>query len=333
MKNELANRISDDDVETFQRDGVVCLRGVISLENVEALAMSIDDAVATLSTSSAGYDLTSISKAIEDDDIAALRESSSGQYNVEGIAQAIKDTGSDLLLDAREKNDFGGEGEQAGRGRFFLDTGVAARSEPFRDFALHGQCPEIASKLLRSETINFYDDQIFVKEPGTLERTAYHQDGSYFHFEGEQSCTIWIPVDPVAAAASVHYVRGSHRWNKFYKPNIFLSTMTFPGSEGDELPEIEGHEDEFDIVAFDMEPGDVLVHHHKTIHGAPGNGNLTCTRRTTGIRYTGEDIRYKFRPAAPQPTHLNYDMEDGDRLSAADFPLVWPRRLIEQVAA
>lgn len=329
MNNEMPNPVTDADVETFQNDGVVCLRGVICPDNVAALAQSIDEAVSTLNTSSAGYDLTAISTAIETDDIAALRSQSAGQYNVEGIAQAIKDTGSDLLLeelpDAAKKENK--------RGRFFLDTGVSSRSVRFRDFVLNSQCPEIASRLLKSETINFYDDQIFVKEPGTLEKTAYHQDGSYFHFEGEQSCTIWIPVDPVSADASVHYVRGSHRWDAFYKPNIFLSNMTFPGSDGEDLPEIEGHEDEYDLLSFDMQPGDVLVHHHRTIHGAPGNGNLTRTRRATGVRYTGADIRYKFRDYAPQPTHLYYGMKDGDCLDPAYFPVVWPRAVPKRAAA
>jgi len=146
----------------------------------------------------------------------------------------------------------------------------------FRAFALLGECPEIAAALLQSRKINFYDDQVFVKQPKTSERTAYHQDSSYFHFEGDQACTMWIPVDPVSFnSGTIRYVRGSHRWG-FFKPNVFVSQMAFPGADGEVLPDIDGHEEQYDIVSYELEPGDMLVHHHLTVHGSAGNATLAA---------------------------------------------------------
>ena len=211
------------------------------------------------------------------------------------------------------------------KGSFLLDSGVAAKDMNFRAFALLGECPEIAAALLQSDKINFYDDQVFVKQPKTSERTAYHQDSSYFHFEGDQACTMWIPVDPVSFdSGTIRYVRGSHRWG-FFKPNVFVSQMAFPGADGDTLPDIDGNEADYDIVSYELAPGDMLVHHHLTVHGSAGNATLRQTRRAASLRYCGDDIRFKFRAAAPAQAHFHHSLKDGDPLDCAQFPVVWPR--------
>ena len=40
-------------------------------------------------------------------------------------------------------------------------------------------------------------------------------------------------------------VAGSHRWG-FFKPNVFVSQMAFPGADGDTLPDIDGNEADYD---------------------------------------------------------------------------------------
>jgi len=122
---------------------------------------------------------------------------------------------------------------------------------------------------------------------------------------------MWIPVDPVSFnSGTIRYVRGSHRWG-FFKPNV--SQMAFPGADGDTLPDIDGHEEEYDIVSSELEPGDLLVHHHLTVHGSAGNATLRQTRRTASLRYCGDDIRFKFRPYAPAQAHFHHQPRTADR--------------------
>lgn len=316
MSLGLKRAVTPEEIDTYKRDGVVCLKDIVSDDFVAMLRDAIDEAVRTLTHSAAGYDLTRIREAIDAVDLQSLMRDSGGQYNVVGLAAAVIQSKSRLLLD--DPVTPGQDG-----GRFVLDTGVAARIAGFREFSLAGPGPGIAATLMGASKINFYDDQIFVKEPGTRERTAYHQDGPYFHLEGDQICTQWVPVDPVPKEASLRYVRGSHRWGKTFKPNVFIAQMEFPGSEGETLPDIEADESRFDIVSFDVRPGDVVVHHHLTIHGAPGNPHAH-TRRAAGIRYCGEDVRYRHKPFAPQQLHHKHTLRDGDRLDCAQFPVVWP---------
>ena len=286
--SHLARPITKDEVAAYRHAGVVLLRGIRSLSAVNALRRSQ----------------------------TGLQAISAGQHNISAIMDYVKISGKPLLLDKTEN----------AKGSFLLDTGIAARLREFRQFSLNGAAPEIAAALLDSDKINFFGDQIFVKEPGTRERTAFHQDATYFEIEGEKCCVLWIPVDPVTLeSGTILYVRGSHRDGKLYQLNVFIAQTPLPGAKGQLLPDIEGHMEDYDIIHFDMEPGDIIVHHYRTIHGAGGNHSRYQVRRAASLRYCGDDIRFQTRPWAPRQLHHTTRLNDGDPLSGPDFPVVWSR--------
>jgi hypothetical protein len=319
----LVRPITKDEVAAYKIAGVVLLRGVLDLGSVNVLRRCIDEAVTTLGQSPSGYDLSALTKAFEGDDWRALKAESGGQHDVAGIMEYIKSSGKPLLVDNTE----------AAKGSFLLDSGIAARLRDFRRFCIAGAVPEIAGALLDSDKVNFFGDQIFVKEPQTRERTAFHQDATYFEIEGDQCCVMWIPVDPVTLEGGVmQYVRGSHRDGKLYQPNVFVSQTPLPGAEGEPLPDIEGHMQDHDIVHFDVEPGDVIVHHYRTIHGAGGNHTRYQVRRAASLRYCGDDIRFCTRPWAPRQLHHTRRLKDGEPLGGPDFPVVWTRRHAQEAA-
>jgi hypothetical protein len=319
----LVRPITKDEVAAYKIAGVVLLRGVLDLGSVNVLRRCIDEAVTTLGQSPSGYDLSALTKAFEVDDWRALKAESGGQHDVAGIMEYIKSSGKPLLVDNTE----------AAKGSFLLDSGIAARLRDFRRFCIAGAVPEIAGALLDSDKVNFFGDQIFVKEPQTRERTAFHQDATYFEIEGDQCCVMWIPVDPVTLEGGVmQYVRGSHRDGKLYQPNVFVSQTPLPGAEGEPLPDIEGHMQDHDIVHFDVEPGDVIVHHYRTIHGAGGNHTRYQVRRAASLRYCGDDIRFCTRPWAPRQLHHTRRLKDGEPLGGPDFPVVWTRRHAQEAA-
>ena len=63
------------------------------------------------------------------------------------------------------------------------------------------------------------------------------------------------------------------------------------------MPDIEAERDQHDILAWEMEPGDVLIHHSLTVHWAPGN--LTAGRRR-GLAL----LAYMYCPGFRCYTHL-----------------------------
>jgi ectoine hydroxylase-related dioxygenase (phytanoyl-CoA dioxygenase family) len=195
----------------------------------------------------------------------------------------------------------------------------------FDRFARRSRLPEIAAALLESERVWLYEDSVLVKEPGAPFRTEFHTDAGYFHVAGTQACTFWVPLDSAGRdTGAVQYVRGSHRWDEDFRPNLFSIPAPIPGTEGAVVPDVLADPELTALlVDFEVEPGDVVVHHYRTLHGAPANTSTSRRRRAISVRYCGDDIRYRLRPGVPRKPHHDL-VSDGDRLGGDDCPQVWP---------
>jgi len=309
-------RLQARDIDTFAQDGVVCLRDVLDQRETSLIAQAIGAAIRDIGKTATGYDLTAIADAIWRDDVRRVEAEEASQYDLDALATYVRRCNAQPLRDSRPQS----------RGHFLLDTGVWMRSPSMREVALGSALPAIAGQLLAASEVRFYDDQIFVKEPGTVERTAFHQDLGYFHIAGDQGCVMWIPVDRASrATGAVGYVRGSHLWGREFKPNMFSTQLAFPGSVGEDLPDIDNNEGDYDIVYFDLEPGDVAIHHFRTVHGSHGNSSTSQTRRAASLRYVGEQVSFRRRPGIPPQPHRPLDWPNGAALCDPWFPLAWRR--------
>jgi ectoine hydroxylase-related dioxygenase (phytanoyl-CoA dioxygenase family) len=182
--------------------------------------------------------------------------------------------------------------------------------------------PELVAQVLRSATACLYEDSVLVKEPGAAEPTQWHQDLGYFHVDGTQLCTTWCPLDPADEnSGAMRFARGSHLRSETYRPNLFVTTDPIPGTEGEVVPDVDGGA--FDIVAFELEPGDITVHHARTLHAAGPNRSSELRRRAISVRYCGDDARVHIRPGAPLKPEQR-DVRDGDALGGDAHPQVWP---------
>lgn len=309
-------RPSNADISTFGRDGVVCLRGVLSSDNIAELTAALDTLSAQVGSSAAGYDVTAIRRRLYDAPDPNARPTGTGrQYDGNLVRQNLAASTTQALLDSGA----------SGKGRFLVDSSTWLRHPTVRRLALDSDLPEIAAQLLGAHKINFCDDQIFVKTEGAADRTAFHQDYTYFRMKGWQGCAMWICVDPADEdAGALAYVRGSHRWGREFLPNMFFAHIGVPGSSGESLEEIEANPQLHDLVRFDVEPGDVVIHHFRTVHGAGGNRS-SHTRRALSLRYAGDDMRYWRRPGTPDQPYQHHALQDGDPLDSEAFPVVWPR--------
>jgi ectoine hydroxylase-related dioxygenase (phytanoyl-CoA dioxygenase family) len=103
-----------------------------------------------------------------------------------------------------------------------------------------------------------------------------------------QLCGLWLALDVVTQdSGAVEYVRGSHLWGVAYELEKFgdqdLGSVGLP-----KLPDIESERDKYDIISFQLQPGDCVIHHGYTIHGSPGNAS---SRRRRGLitRWLGDE--------------------------------------------
>jgi len=163
-----------------------------------------------------------------------------------------------------------------------------------------------------------------VKEPGTQEKTGFHQDMAYFHLDGDLVCTTWVPLDVVTEEmGAVRFVVGSHRDATKYRPNMFVSDMAIPGTYGVEVPDYDQMVGEARVISFETSPGDLTVHHARTIHAASGNLSPTTRRRAISVRYVGDGTTFKVVPGSPMKDH-HRTLVEGDLLTDEACPLAWP---------
>ena len=231
----------------------------------------------------------------------------------------------DFLADAIEKvmATPGSHAEEyaRGKGRFFGDLEMALRIPEFRTFVTDSPGAEIAGHVMGATRVNYFYDQLLVKEPGTEERTPWHQDQPYWAVSGHQVCSLWLPIDPVSEEVCPEYICGSHRWPE-YSPYHFIDGSPYKDTGLPLLPDIDKEREKYPIVRFALEPGDCLVFQAMIVHGSPGNKS-PHRRRALSTRWTGDDARFCRRRGEVAIPTRDPGLEPGSVLDSERFPVVW----------
>lgn len=258
------------DIDTYNADGAVPLRGLIAPTQLQRLAAAIED-------------------------------------------------------DIREPGPFF-HGYQSDEGLFHGNLRLWETHPTFRDICLHSQLPAIAQTFLGSKKVNLLYDQLFVKEAAMSQRTRWHNDQPYWPIRGWQVLSIWIALDHTTADnGRLEFIRGSHRWNRWFQPETFGKTEAISqyerNTEFEDIPDIEADRDSYDIISWDLEPGDAYLFHAMTVHGAGGNRLASRRRRGYTIRYTGDDVVYDLRPGLSQPL-VSDQLIPGQPLDSDRYPVL-----------
>lgn len=137
----------------------------------------------------------------------------------------------------------------------------------FRAWALDAPLVGLTRQALPgASAVTVYLDQIVGRRPGSDEALTLKREAPYVPVIGRQVVRLWVPLDRVTAPAeAVRYLRGSHRG---------------PGQDSHWL-------------IPDVEPGDLVLHHPSTVHGAVMNGR---SGRVVASAY-GADLRRGPQPA------------------------------------
>jgi len=209
-------------------------------------------------------------------------------------------------------------------GRFFGDKYMWTTNAAFRTFVFDSPAAGIAAAVMESAKVNFFFDHLLVKEPGGARATPWHQDQPYWQVDGWQVCSLWLPLDPVTRdSGAAEYVCGSHLWGKWYEPQSFGVRRDYRAG-GEAMPDIDTMRDRYEILSWDTEPGDVVIHHGRVVHGAHANVTRDRRRRALATRWTGDDARFAPRPKAP-PIIRDPGIAAGAPMDCDLFPVVWPR--------
>jgi ectoine hydroxylase-related dioxygenase (phytanoyl-CoA dioxygenase family) len=205
-------------------------------------------------------------------------------------------------------------------GRFFDDYCNWSRIPEFAAVIRQSPAAEAAGRLMGSERVQLFHDHVLVKEPGTAKPTPWHTDGPYYFVEGRQTVSFWVPLDPVRES-SLRCVAGSHLWPRDVLPTRWMAETNFYPGEHDYMPVPDPEAERMVIREWEMEPGDAVAFHFRTLHGA--RGNLAATRRRAfSLRLVGDDARYVERPGPTSPPFPGHGMQAGDRLREDWFPVL-----------
>jgi len=314
-------KLTQADIATYERDGVVHLKSVITSSEVQALRNAVGQQIANKENSKSAYDFEDMQRQAFSSEPQDFDFGTSERFDIE-LLKFIVETDPEARP-VRDK--LSDDDDQSGS--FFHDAAGWRHYPEIETVACHSALPKIATDLLRTEYLHFWEDTTFVKAPKTPQRTVFHQDWSYFQIDGDKCCIVWIPLDSVDVEnGRMEYIAGSHRTGNIYAPNIFFAQSASPVSPYEKLPDIEGHREDYSIIGFDCEPGDVIIHHVKTIHGSGGNLSEDRMRRALSFRYCGDDIRYFDKPGAIEQQYLKGSLQNGDLLNTEDYPLVWPAK-------
>ncbi len=215
--------------------------------------------------------------------------------------------------------------------RHFSDRYLWKQNSEIDAFVRHSGCARLAAQAMESASARFYFDHLLVKEAGTANPTPWHQDIPYWPFLGKQICSIWLALTPCdIETSSLEFVRGSHLDDKYYLAEAFTGDNDANKSwisqgDGEPCPDIEAHRQDFDIVGYDMEPGDALIFSAWTLHGARGNGSADQRRAAISTRWLGDDAIWNPHPGAdPTVGRDDVSIEPGQPPhDDAVFPEIW----------
>lgn len=195
--------------------------------------------------------------------------------------------------------------------RFIRESGAAA----------------IAAELTGSSTVRLYHDHMLTKEPGTAQKTPWHQDQPYYNVDGAMNASMWLPVDPVPIETCLELVAGTHR-GPWYMPRTFLDEQArwFPEGSLKELPDFLADPTRWPVLRWNLDPGDAVFFNFLTVHGAPGVTG-PHRRRVLSVRFLGDDMVHAPRDWVTSPPFPGLDAElaAGAPMQHRYFPVLWKR--------
>lgn len=176
---------------------------------------------------------------------------------------------------------------------------ASMESPVLADLLGSGRIGAIGSALMQAPSAQLILDQVFYKAGGPVVATPWHQDTPFLRVRGESIVRLWFPCDFSPRHLTVQVLRGSHRWDMIFSTQVRSGDpsakegATGIGDPGMPMvPDVARFPESFDILTFDVAPGDVLAFQGNVVHGAGGHPNHPTPRRAYAVLLGGPDLRY-----------------------------------------
>jgi ectoine hydroxylase-related dioxygenase (phytanoyl-CoA dioxygenase family) len=225
-----------------------------------------------------------------------------------------------------------------GRGETLVELLPSLDCPSLRALMQTGTLARLAGELMAAPSTQLVFDQVFYKQPGHVLPTPWHQDTPFLRVRGHDMARVWLCCDSSPADLTVQVVRGSHLWNVTYGTNPGGAKTVAIADEGrdftydgmqtqsaPQVPDVAGQKDSFDILRWDVEPGDALVLNANVLHGADGREHHPVPRRAFASIWGGPDV-LNYSPqqhAVPSFAEtMGHQVPHGARIG--DYPQAYP---------
>ncbi len=147
---------------------------------------------------------------------------------------------------------------------------VYDRRAAFRDWMTDPEIRPMLAQVLHDTPVLTlaHHNSIMTKMPSRSTETCWHQDRRYWHFENDNLVSVWLALgDETMDNGVLEFIPGSHRLD--FTPEQFDAKTCFMTGlpENDALIAKKVH--------FDLQKGDVVLFHCRTLHHAFANQTQT----------------------------------------------------------
>jgi ectoine hydroxylase-related dioxygenase (phytanoyl-CoA dioxygenase family) len=227
-----------------------------------------------------------------------------------------------------------------GEGETLVKNYLSAHCPSLKKLLDSGIVGAIAGTVMECASAQLILDQIFYKASGHIVATPWHQDTPFLRVRGQDLARVWLTCDPSPRDLTVQVVRGSHRWNVVYNTGVAKQNKDFKAEDkgfsneglGDDAlppaPDVARFRESFDILSWDVEPGDALIFQGNMLHGAAGRESYDRPRRAFASLWGGPELRYHQPsgkafppPGGSQGAPIPHGARIGDHETA--FPVGW----------
>jgi len=205
---------------------------------------------------------------------------------------------------------------------------IAPCSEAMQRWIHDSPAARYVAELTGAETVRFWMDSTFVKEPETgQDATPWHTDGSTYPFWGEQMPTMWLALTDVDEHnAPMQTLAGSQKLPYRFHSSLSRQDVELPGYRPWQTLLDLVHAPDADIRVWPAERGDMLLMHPQMIHASQARKEGTPGRRVgLSTRWIGSDVVWQPDAYAVSIPKLsgNPAMRPGRPPAEQVFPVIY----------
>jgi ectoine hydroxylase-related dioxygenase (phytanoyl-CoA dioxygenase family) len=189
---------------------------------------------------------------------------------------------------------------------------LARYQDPFADW-IRDEVGGYVAAALGCAAVRLLEDSLLLKRAGGGGRIEWHQDYSYMSFlTGARAAAVRLALNACSVASGcMHVADRSHTWGLIGPSRAHAGSKVVSALPADRPAE---------VIALELEPGDLTIHHTLTFHGS--FENTSDIGRKTIVVHAFDASSVLDRAHVPPDKLASYPTDAAGRVVGPTFPLI-----------